>query len=32
MQTARGRREARARTGFLEQFLAQLKREIDSGA
>lgn len=28
MQTASGRREARARTEFLEQFLAQLKREI----
>jgi len=28
MQTASGRREARARTEFLEQFLAELKREI----
>jgi uncharacterized protein len=28
MQTATGRREARARTEFLERFLAELKREI----
>jgi uncharacterized protein len=28
MQTAGGRREARARTEFLERFLAELKREI----
>jgi uncharacterized protein len=28
MQTAEGRREARARTEFLEKFLAELKREI----
>lgn len=32
MQTAGGRREARARTEFLEKFLAQLKHEIDPGA
>jgi uncharacterized protein len=29
MQTASGRREARARTGFLKKFLAELKREIE---
>ena len=31
MQTAGGRREARARTGFLENFLTQLKQEIGPG-
>jgi uncharacterized protein len=31
MQTASGRREARQRTDFLREFLAQLKREIGSG-
>ena len=32
MQTAGGRREARARTEFLEKFLTQLKQEIGPGA
>lgn len=31
MQTASGRREARARTDYLEKFLVELKREIGAG-